>query len=532
MKNSKKGYTPMMKKPDYKKSQGAKTPSKVQCMQRVPYASAIGSIIRFQQNPSEIHWTVVKTILKYLRNNKDMVLVYRAKPEAELKVSCYADASFQTDKDDTKSQTLYVFVLNGGAIEWKSAKQSTTAMSSIEVEYIAAAEASMEAVWMKKFIDGLGDVVPSNKRPMEMLCDNEPAIAIATDPGILSGAIHFQRKYHYIREVIQEREIVLKKVHTDDNVADLFTKLMSFNKHFEHAMAIGIVPEYGRRVKKYERFQVDVKRKLIEDKVRREKVFEVDEAFDIENSRASSFQMRGIHIDETMVNALRGEFILLDSYLFKDNRLCIPKTSLRSQLIKEGCWSFREEMCRVLRRKGLLSNSKLQIFVTKDCDDGSRPEEQHLVVPCSDEKIVKCPTQPATTKISGEDGSNLEEFSNVLTVKEADITGPIMALEDEPLMMLGPGPNIIKEDFSNDLDGQHSTDEKMICAQRRTWDPGITWLKILKEHLEDKDVNKGKHLRTSSSKERGNDEDMIQELAKEEIDHLERDKSKGPGFIA
>ncbi|GJR37730.1 retrotransposon protein, putative, ty1-copia subclass [Tanacetum coccineum] len=133
MENSKKGYTPMMEKPDYRKSQGAKTPN--------------------------------------------MVLVYGAKPKAELKVSCYVDASFQTDKDDTKSQTGYVFILNGGAVDWKSAKQSTTAMSCIEAEYIATAEASMEAVWMRKFIDRLDDVVPSNKRPMEMLCDNKPAIA-------------------------------------------------------------------------------------------------------------------------------------------------------------------------------------------------------------------------------------------------------------------------------------------------------------------------------------------------------------------
>ncbi|GJZ25227.1 retrotransposon protein, putative, ty1-copia subclass [Tanacetum coccineum] len=59
MENFKKGYTPMIEKPDYK-----------------------------------IHWTAVKTILKYLRNTKDMVLVYGAKPKAELKVSCYANASF------------------------------------------------------------------------------------------------------------------------------------------------------------------------------------------------------------------------------------------------------------------------------------------------------------------------------------------------------------------------------------------------------------------------------------------------------
>ncbi|GJR40416.1 hypothetical protein Tco_1216100 [Tanacetum coccineum] len=119
MKNSKKGYTPMMEKPDYRKLQGAKTPTKVQRMQRVPYASAIGSIIRFQQNRGVIHWTVVKTILKYLRNTKDMVLVYGGKPEDELKVS---------------------------SVDWKSVKQSTIAMSSTKSEYIAAAEASIEAV--------------------------------------------------------------------------------------------------------------------------------------------------------------------------------------------------------------------------------------------------------------------------------------------------------------------------------------------------------------------------------------------------
>ncbi|GJU53720.1 retrotransposon protein, putative, ty1-copia subclass, partial [Tanacetum coccineum] len=93
-----------------------------------------------------IDYTVVKTILKYLRNTKDMVLVYGANPEFELKVTCYADAGFQTDKDDTKSRPGYVFILNGGAVDWKSAKQSTTIMSFTEAGYIATAEASMEAV--------------------------------------------------------------------------------------------------------------------------------------------------------------------------------------------------------------------------------------------------------------------------------------------------------------------------------------------------------------------------------------------------
>ncbi|GKF60197.1 hypothetical protein Tco_0176983, partial [Tanacetum coccineum] len=59
---------------------------------------------------------------------------------------CYADASFQTDKDDTKSQTGYVFVLNGRVVDWKSAKQSTTVMSSTEAKYIVTAEALIETI--------------------------------------------------------------------------------------------------------------------------------------------------------------------------------------------------------------------------------------------------------------------------------------------------------------------------------------------------------------------------------------------------
>ncbi|GKF68070.1 hypothetical protein Tco_0197749, partial [Tanacetum coccineum] len=73
----------------------------------------------------------------------------------ELKVSCYTDAGYLTDADDLKSQIGYVFVLNGGAVDWKSAKQTIFATSSVEAEYIAAYDASKESVWVRKFIMGL-----------------------------------------------------------------------------------------------------------------------------------------------------------------------------------------------------------------------------------------------------------------------------------------------------------------------------------------------------------------------------------------
>nr|GFA25100.1 hypothetical protein [Tanacetum cinerariifolium] len=166
---------------------------------------------RFQQNPCDIHWTTVENILKYLRNTKDMFLVYGCDLKRELRVSCYTDAGYLTDVDGIKSQTGYVFVLNGGVVDCKSAKQSIFATSSAEAEYIAAFDASKEAVWVRKFISGLG-VVSTIEEPINMYCDNTGAIAIANESGITKGARHFRAKVHYLREVIEFGDIKLEKV--------------------------------------------------------------------------------------------------------------------------------------------------------------------------------------------------------------------------------------------------------------------------------------------------------------------------------
>ncbi|GJU08659.1 hypothetical protein Tco_1125089 [Tanacetum coccineum] len=210
----------MQEKLKLSKSQGASTPAEKQRMQNIPYASAIGSIMyavrctrpdvafaqnmtsRFQQNPGEEHWTAVKNILKYLRNTKDMFLVYGGNLKRQLRVSCYTDAGYLTDADNLKSQTGYVFVLNGGAVDWKSTKQSIFATSSTDAEYIAAFDASKEAVWIRKFISGLG-IVPTIEEPISMYCDNTGAIAIAKDDGVTKGARHFRAKVHYLRETIK-----------------------------------------------------------------------------------------------------------------------------------------------------------------------------------------------------------------------------------------------------------------------------------------------------------------------------------------
>ncbi|GKC31184.1 hypothetical protein Tco_1038478 [Tanacetum coccineum] len=201
MKNSKRGSIPMQEKLRLSKSQGASTPVELKRMQNVLSASAVGSIMyalrctrpdvafaqnitsRFQQNLDDLYWTTIKNILNYLRNTKDMFL------------------------------TGYVFVLNGGAVDWKSAKQSIFATSSVEAEYIAAFDASKEAV----------------------------AIAIANESEITKDARHFHAKVHYLREVIEFSDIKLEKVHTYDNLAYPFTKALAFSKHSELTRNIGML---------------------------------------------------------------------------------------------------------------------------------------------------------------------------------------------------------------------------------------------------------------------------------------------------
>ena len=98
-----------------------------------------------------------------------MFLVYGG--DKELVVNGYVDASFDTDPGDSKSQTGYIFILNGGTVSWCSSKQSVVAGSTCEVEYIAASEAANKGVWMKDFISNLG-VMPSASGPMKIFCDN------------------------------------------------------------------------------------------------------------------------------------------------------------------------------------------------------------------------------------------------------------------------------------------------------------------------------------------------------------------------
>ena len=131
MLDSKRGLLPLRHGIHLSKTMSPKTSEEMAEMAKVPYTSAIGSLMytmlctrpdiayavrivsQLQANPGKQHWTTVKCILKYLRRTKDMLLVYG---NGDLRIDGYMDLDFQSDVDDRKSTSGFIFTLNGGAV--------------------------------------------------------------------------------------------------------------------------------------------------------------------------------------------------------------------------------------------------------------------------------------------------------------------------------------------------------------------------------------------------------------------------------
>ena len=191
---------------------GLKTFEKENMMRQIPYASAVGSLMytmfytrpdicysvgmvsRYQSNPGLKHWQAVKHILKYLRRMRDYMLVYHSK---DLIPIGYIDLDFQSNLDFKKSTSGCVFTLGGGAISWRSVKQSCIADSTMEAEYVVACETAKEAIWLKKFFSDLG-VVRMEQVPITLFCDNSGMVAQSKDPMNHKKGKHTERKYHII----------------------------------------------------------------------------------------------------------------------------------------------------------------------------------------------------------------------------------------------------------------------------------------------------------------------------------------------
>ncbi|XP_051127356.1 secreted RxLR effector protein 161-like [Andrographis paniculata] len=217
-------------------------------MRNIPYGSAVRSLMyaqvctrsdiayvvgvleRYQSNSSVDHWKAAKKVIRYLQGTKDFMLMYRQTDVLEM--IGYSDSDYVGCIDTQKSTSGYVFMLAGGAISWRSTKQSITATSTMEAEFVSCFEASSHGVWLKSFISKLR-VVDFISRPIKLYCDNSVVVFMAKNNKSGSRK-HIDIKYLALRERVKENKVVIEHVITKLMLADPLTKgtpLKNFRDH-------------------------------------------------------------------------------------------------------------------------------------------------------------------------------------------------------------------------------------------------------------------------------------------------------------
>jgi hypothetical protein len=182
------------------------------------------------------HQTALKRILRYLSGTQMHGITYKQVPEPIISKG-FADAAYQ-NRDDGKSTTGYVFIAAEGAITWRSGRQSITASSSTEAEYIALWEAGKEASWLRNLYRELGY---PQQQPTMLMEDNEGAYSIAKNPIFHKRTKHIDSKFHWVREKVAVGRFNPELCHTEDQTADVLTKALPCPKHEKHAHEMGLL---------------------------------------------------------------------------------------------------------------------------------------------------------------------------------------------------------------------------------------------------------------------------------------------------
>jgi len=199
---------------------------------------AVGMLGGYQSNPGLEHWKTAKKVLRYLQGTKNHMLTYRKSDHLE--VIGYTDSDFFGCVNTRKSTFGYVYLLAEGAISWKSVKQSVIAASTMEAEFMACFEATVQANWLRNFISGLG-VVGSISKPLKIYCDNSAAVFFSKNDKYSKGAKHMELKYFVVKEEVQKRKVSIEHISTDLMIVDPLTKGLPSKLYVGHVKNMGIM---------------------------------------------------------------------------------------------------------------------------------------------------------------------------------------------------------------------------------------------------------------------------------------------------
>ena len=224
-------------------------------MERIPYASAVGSLMyaqtctrldisyavgmlgRYQSNPGMYHWQAAKKVMRYLQGTKDCMLTF--KKSDNLEVVGYSNSDLGGCLDTGKSTSGYLFLLAGGAVSWRSAKQTYITTSTMQAEFVAVFEATTHALLLRNFMPGLG-VVDTIAKPLRIHCDNTATVFFSKNDRYSPGAKRIDLEYLTMKDVVQKQRVSIVNIGTKLMIADPLTKGLGPKAFTEHAERMGL----------------------------------------------------------------------------------------------------------------------------------------------------------------------------------------------------------------------------------------------------------------------------------------------------
>jgi hypothetical protein len=139
-----------------------------------------------------------------------------------------------------RSTTGYANILFGGLVAWRSKRQGSVALSTMEAELSACCDATKQAAWLRQI---LGDLRIPLKGPIRYACDNQGAISAAANPGQHDKRKHMRMKAHYVTDEVKGRNVAFEYTPTDDNAADILTKPLDRHKTSRFSRMLGLLPK-------------------------------------------------------------------------------------------------------------------------------------------------------------------------------------------------------------------------------------------------------------------------------------------------
>jgi hypothetical protein len=190
-------------------------------------------------NPGDTHWNALERVLRYLKGTMSYGIYFSRYPRV---LEGYCDANWISDADQLYATSGYVFLFGGGAVSWKSCKQTILTKSTMEAELTALDTASAEAEWLRDLLMDL-PIVEKPIPAISMNCDNQTVITkVNSSKDNMKSTKHVKRRLKTVRKLRNSEVISLDYVHTSNNLADQFTKGLSRNVIEGASRELGLRP--------------------------------------------------------------------------------------------------------------------------------------------------------------------------------------------------------------------------------------------------------------------------------------------------